>query len=133
VDRLFPDYVPIEEAYFKRTQIFPIMHLIGIRRSLVERHPWLPVSVFKAFARAKELALEDLGLIGHLAVTLPWPVADLERARKLMGEDFWSYGFDANRHVLDTIMRYSLEQGLIAKTLAAEALFAPSTLELTKV
>lgn len=133
VDRLFPDYVPVEAAYFQRTKIFPIMHLIGIRRSLVERHPWLPVSVYKAFVRAKEIALHDLGLIGHLATTLPWPVAELQRARNLMGQDFWSYGVDANRHVLETIQRYSLEQGLIAKPLAVDTLFASSTLDLTKV
>jgi 4,5-dihydroxyphthalate decarboxylase len=133
VDRLFPDYVPVEAAYFERTKIFPIMHLIGIRRSLVEQHPWLPVSVFKAFAKAKEMALEDLGLIGHLATTLPWPVAELERARRLMGHDFWSYGIDANRHVLETLMRYTLEQGLVSQRLPVEALFAPSTLDLSKV
>ncbi len=133
VDRLFPDYVPVEEAYFKRTRIFPIMHLIGIRRSLVERHPWLAVSVFKAFAKAKEMALEDLGLIGHLSVTLPWPVAELHRVRALMGNDFWSYGVDANRYALETLMRYSLEQGLISKPLPVDALFAPSTLELSKI
>ncbi|HEY7244541.1 MAG TPA: ABC transporter substrate-binding protein [Xanthobacteraceae bacterium] len=133
VDRLFPDYVPVEAAYFKRTKIFPIMHLIGIRRSLVERHPWLPVSVFKAFAKAKEMALEDLGLIGHLHATLPWPVAALHHARALMGQDFWSYGVDSNRHALETLMRYSLEQGLIAKPLPVDSLFASSTLDLTKV
>ena len=133
VDRLFPDYVPVEEAYFQRTKNFPIMHLIGIRRSLVERHPWLAVSVFKAFAKAKEMALEDLGLIGHLSTTLPWPVAELHRVRKLMGHDFWSYGVDANRRGLETVMRYSLEQGLIAKPLPVDVLFAPSTLELSKV
>jgi 4,5-dihydroxyphthalate decarboxylase len=133
VDRLFPDYVPIEEAYFQRTGIFPIMHLIGIRRSLVERHPWLAVSVLKAFAKAKDMALEDLGLIGHLATTLPWPVAALQRARTLMGHDFWSYGVDANRRVLETSVRYSHEQGLIAKPIPVEALFASSTLELSKI
>ena len=133
VNRLFPDYVPVEEAYFRRTKIFPIMHLIGIRRSLAEQHPWLPVSVFKAFAMAKEMAIEDLGLIGHLHATLPWPVAALEQARALMGHDYWSYGVDSNRHTLETIMRYSLEQGLIAKPLPVDALFASSTLDLTKV
>lgn len=133
IDRLFPDYVPVEEAYFNRTKIFPIMHVMGIRRSLVEQHPWLPVSVFKAFVQAKQIALDDLGLIGHLATTLPWPVAELNRVRHLMGDDFWSYGLEANRNVLDTLMRYSYEQGLIAKPLASEALFAPSTVGLSKV
>jgi len=134
VGRLFPDYAAAEEDYFKRTKIFPIMHLIGIRRSLVERHPWLPVSVYKAFAKAKEMAIDELGIIGHLAVTLPWPVAAQERARRIIGDDYWSYGnTEQNRHVLETFMRYAHEQGLIAKPMPWEALFASSTLELSKI
>ncbi|MBI2317531.1 MAG: ABC transporter substrate-binding protein [Betaproteobacteria bacterium] len=132
VDRLFPDYVPVEEAYFRRTRIFPIMHLIGIRRSLAERHPWLAVSVLKAFAKAKAIALEDLSLIGHLAATLPWPVAEYQRAKKLMGDDYWSYDIEANRHTLETFLRYSHEQGLI-KPIPVEALFAPSVIELSRI
>src|SRR5579885_1631041 len=134
VGRLFEDYAPVEEAYFKRTGIFPIMHLIGIRRSLVERHPWLPVSVFKAFARAKEIAIEELGIIGHLAVTLPWPVAAQAQARRILGEDYWSYGnTESNRRVLKTFVRWAHEQGLTAKAVDWEQLFAPSTLELSKI
>ena len=132
VDRLFPDYVPVEEAYFRRTRIFPIMHLIGIRRSLVERHPWLAVSVLKAFVKAKTIAMEDLGLIGHLSATLPWPVAEYHRAKKVMGDDYWSYDIRANRHTLETFLRYSHEQGLI-EPIPVDALFAPSTLELSKI
>jgi len=134
VGRLFEDYAPVEEAYFKRTGIFPIMHLIGIRRSLVERHPWLPVSVFKAFARAKEIAIEELGIIGHLAVTLPWPVAAQAQARRILGEDYWSYGnTESNRRVLKTFVRWAHEQGLTKKEVDWEQLFAPSTLELSKI
>lgn len=132
VDRLFPDYVPVEEAYFRKTRIFPIMHLIGIRRSLVEQHRWLAVSVLKAFVKAKAIALEDLSLIGHLSTTLPWPVAEYHRARRLMGDDYWSYYIEANRHTLETFLRYSHEQGL-TKLLSVDALFAPSTLELSKI
>jgi len=132
IDRLFPDYEPVERAFFRRTGIFPIMHLVGIRRSLVERHPWLPVSVYKAFVRAKEIALEELRLIGHLAVTLPWPVAALDSARRLMGEDFWPYGVEPNRAQLELFTRYSFEQGLSARKLAVEELFATSTLDLSK-
>ena len=133
VGRLYPDYVPVEEAYYKRSKIFPIMHIVGIRKSLVEQYPWLPVSIFKALVKAKEVATESLGLIGHLAVTLPWPVAQLEQARRLMGHDFWSYGVAPNRHVLETILRYSHEQGLTSRQLPLDALFAPSTIDMTKV
>src|ERR1700724_3601474 len=76
VGRLFPNYPDVEAAYFKKTGIFPIMHAVGIRRSLVEKHPWLAVSVYKAFVKAKQMAMAELGQIGHLAVSLPWPVAE---------------------------------------------------------
>jgi 4,5-dihydroxyphthalate decarboxylase len=133
VARLFPDYRATEEDYFRRTGIFPTMHIIGIRKSIVERHPWLPVSVFKAFQRAKELTTYELGQIGHLFVSLPWGVAEFEKARKLMGDDYWSYGFEPNRHVLETFTRYHHEQGLSARKVAPEELFAASTLDLTKI
>jgi len=133
IGRLFPDYPAAEEAYYGRSGIFPIMHLIGVRKTLVEQNPWLPVSIFKAFMRAKEIALEEMGIIGHLAVTLPWPVAQLEQARRLMGHDFWSYGVDSNRKTLGALLRYMEEQGLTPKRMPIESLFAPSTLDLTKV
>jgi 4,5-dihydroxyphthalate decarboxylase len=133
VARLFPDYRSVEEDYFRRTNIFPAMHIIGIRKSLVERHPWLPVSVFKAFMRAKDLTIYELGQIGHLFVSLPWGVSEFEKARALMGNDYWSYGFEANRHVLETFTRYHHEQGLSARKVEPEELFAASTLDLTKI
>ena len=133
VARLFPDYRRTEEDYFRRTKIFPTMHIIGIRRTLAERHPWLPVSVFKAFLRAKELTMYELGQIGHLFTSLPWGVSEFEAARQLMGEDYWSYGFEPNRHVLETFLRYHHEQGLSARLVAPEELFARSTLDLTKI
>lgn len=133
VARLFPDYPAVEEAYFRKTRIFPIMHLIGIRRSLVELHPWLPVSVFKAFLKAKDLCMADLGQIGHLSTSLPWSVAEYYRLRQLMGEDFWSYGLEENRHVLETLARYSYDQGLSARLLPVEEMFGPSTHDLSKI
>ncbi len=133
VGRLFPDYPAVEEAYFRTTGIFPIMHAIGIRRSLVERHPWLAVSVYKAFVRAKELCMRELGQIGHLATSLPWSVADYERAKAALGSDYWSYGVAANRHVLETLARYSFEQGLSVRELAVDEMFAPSTYDLTRI
>ena len=109
------------------------MHIIGIRKTLVERHPWLPVSVLKAFMRAKELTMYELGQIGHLFVSLLWGVSEFESARRLMRNDYWSCGFEVNRHVLETFTRYHHEQGLSARRVAPEELFAPSTLDLTKI
>jgi len=133
VGRLFPDYPEVEAAYFKKTRIFPIMHAIGIRRSLVEQHPWLAVSVYKAFLKAKQICMAELGQIGHLAVSLPWCVADYERARASLGEDYWSYGANENRHVLDKLAGYSFDQGLSVRKLGVDEMFVPSTYDLSKI
>lgn len=132
VQRLFPDYRAVEEAYFTATRMFPIMHIVGIRRSLVERHPWLPVNTYLAYAKAKDICYRQLETIGHLFTTLPWPVQEFARARALMGEDFWSYGVDANQRELAAVTRYAVEQGIIDRQLSVEELFAPSTLSLSK-
>src|SRR5580704_2022770 len=133
VARLFPDYPATEEAYFRKSGIFPIMHTIGIRRSLVERHPWLAVSVYKAFIQAKDLCMHELGQIGHLSTSLPWSVAEYDRLRRVMGEDFWSYGVEPNRHVLETLARYSHDQNLSVRQLPVDEMFAPSTYDLSKI
>lgn len=133
VRRLFGNYRDAEADYFKRTGIFPIMHIIGVRKALVEKHPWLPVSVFKAFVLAKELAMVELGQIGHLFTSLPWAVADYESAKTLLGSDYWSYGFGTNRHVLDKFTHYHHAQGLSSTRVEPEQLFAESTLDLTKI
>ena len=133
VGRLFPNYPEVEAAYFQKTGIFPIMHAIGIRRSLVEAHPWLAVSVYKAFVKAKQIAMDELGQIGHLAVSLPWCVADYERARGALGADYWSYGASENRHVLEKLAQYSFDQGLSVRKLPFAEMFAKSTYDLTKI
>ncbi|HLH95697.1 MAG TPA: ABC transporter substrate-binding protein [Xanthobacteraceae bacterium] len=133
IGRLFPNYPATEEAYFRKTKIFPIMHAIGIRRSLVERHPWLAVSVYKAFLKAKDLCMHELGQIGHLATSLPWSVAEYDRLRGVMGEDFWSYGVEGNRHVLETLARYSFDQGLSVRELPVDEMFVKSTYDLSKI
>ena len=133
VARLFPDYPAVEEAYFKKTKLFPIMHAIGIRRSLAEKYPWVAVNVYKAFIKAKALCMHELGQIGHLATTLPWPVYEYDRARKIMGEDFWPYGAHENRHPLTTLARYSFQQGLSVRQVPLEEMFARPTYELSKI
>ena len=133
VCRLFPDYRAAEEAYYRRTGIFPIMHVVGIRKSLLEKHPWLAVNTYLAFLEAKRLCYRDMEKIGHVFTTLPWPVDELERARALMGEDFWSYGVQQNMREIDAVTRYAFEQGLTSRRLTAEELFVASTFDLAKV
>lgn len=133
VGRLFTDFKKAEQDYFKRTGIFPIMHLIGIRKSLVEQYPWLPVTVYNAFLQAKNIAVKELNELAQLMVNLPWVVDHYNETRKIMGEDFWSYGFNENRKQMETFARYHHEQGLSGRKVAAEELFAPSTFDLSKI
>lgn len=122
IGRLFENYRAAEEDYFKRTGIFPIMHGIGVRRTLVERHPWLLRSVYKAFLEAKNMALARMSETGSLAVSHPWIGAERERLVKLMGKDFWPYGIEPNRVSIEALVRYAVEQGLIARHVAMEEL-----------
>jgi 4,5-dihydroxyphthalate decarboxylase len=133
VDRLFPDYKTVEQDYFRRTKIFPIMHLIGIRRSIYEQNPWLAVNLMKAFMQAKDYVMYELGQIGHLFATLPWSVSEFESTVRLMGPDYWSYGFEKNKHVLETFLGYHHRQGLSKRLVKPEELFAPSTHHLAKI
>jgi 4,5-dihydroxyphthalate decarboxylase len=130
---LFPDPVAAAKDYYKRTGIFPIMHLVGVRRELAEQHPWLPGAVFKAFEQSKAIALEKLADTSSTKVTLPFVEERLMEARALMGEDFWSYGVPANSKTLETFLRHHHSQGLSSRLVKAEEMFHPGTLETFKL
>jgi 4,5-dihydroxyphthalate decarboxylase len=129
VRRLFDDVPGVERAYFEKTRIFPIMHVVVIRRDVYEKNRWLAQALYKAFVRSQEITYEDLAENAALKTMLPWVNWELASTRALMGEDYWPYGFEANRHVLDTFTRYSFEQGLSKRKLDPQELFAPETLE----
>jgi 4,5-dihydroxyphthalate decarboxylase len=130
VRRLFPDYVEVEQEYYRRTGIFPIMHLMVVRRELHNEHPWVAASLTRAFAQAQALGWKRLGELGALAVMLPWLGRDLEEISDLMGPDHWRYGFRENEVVLRALCRYSYEHGLSARELTPEEIFAPETHDL---
>ena len=129
IGRLFADTISEAEAYFTRTRIFPIMHVLGLRRSLADTHPWLPGALLKAFTRAKRLAEEALADTSATKVTMPFVEDNLSRARSLMGAGIWSYGLQQNLPVLETFLRYHFEQGLSPRHVRAEELFHPATTE----
>jgi len=133
VRRLFPDYKRVEMDYFRKTGLFPLMHLMVIRMGIYEKNPWVAQSLYKAFCEAKDLCFSKIYDSNVLRTSLPWTLADYEETRLLMGEDYWPYGFAANRHGLETLQSYLLEQGLIKKSLDLEKLFAPNTLQAFKV
>ena len=96
VGLMFPNYREVEMEYYKRSGMFPIMHLIGIRKTLVEQYPWLPATVYKAFCQAKKIAINEMKEMAATKVTLPWPEVSVQDAVQLMGEDFWRYGVAEN-------------------------------------
>jgi len=133
VKRLFPDYRAAEQDYYRRTGVFPIMHAVGIRPDVLEKHPWLAASLYKAFAEAKRLADAEFAETTALKVGLPWVTAELDATTALMGRDFWSYGVEANRKTLELMARYSHEQGLAVRLLTVDQMFAPGTLDKIRV
>ncbi len=133
VQRLFPDYVAAEKAYYAKTKIFPIMHTVVIRRDVYEANPWVAQSLYKALEESKARAMALYGQTAAMPAMLPWLVAHLEEARSILGEDWWPYGLEPNRHVLDTFLRYHHEQGLSKRRLEPEELFARETLEAFKI
>ena len=125
VRRLYPDPLSAEREYFTRTGIYPIMHLVVLKRWIYERHPWVAVNLYNAFVAAKDLCLQRMkGIGGHPPVALPGFLHHLEVAREIYGDDLWPYGIEANRRTLETACRYSLQQGLSDRLVEPEELFA---------
>lgn len=124
VRRLFPNYKEVEMDYYKRTKIFPIMHVLVIRRGLYEQHPWVARSLYKAFCEAKERAIKAMHVSNTLACTLPWLFAEIDQLKQIFGPDWWPYGIEPNRQLLETLIRYMGEQGLTDKAVKVEEIFA---------
>lgn len=127
VRRLFPDFVDVEKAYFAKTGIFPIMHVVAIRREVYERNRWIAQSLYKAFVEAQRFCYEQLLVSASLKTMLPWQIAAVEDTIVTMGREWWPYGVERNRTVLDTFTRYHHEQGLSPRRLSPEDMFAPET------
>jgi 4,5-dihydroxyphthalate decarboxylase len=133
VQRLFPNFREVERDYYRRTRIFPIMHTVVIKREVYERNPWIAMNLYKAFEAAKQELLASFEDDSAMRLMLPGMVAELEETRELMGEDWWPYGLEPNLHVLETLMGYAVEQGLMERPLDLEKLFARETLEFYRI
>ena len=132
VARLFPDYEPIEREYYRRTGIFPIMHTVVVRRDLLAQHPRLARAIYRGFCDAKDGATEQYktGMIfNNMGIMVPWVSQLIDEDRRLLGDDWWPYGVEANRKATDTYLRYSFEQGLSKRRLTCEDIFVSELLE----
>jgi len=127
VARLFPNHREAEIEFYRRTSIFPIMHMVVIKREVYEKAPWVAESLYKAFVAAKAEGRSRLRRSGHLYCSLPWLRVHLEETDALLGGDPFVYGLEENRKLLETFVDYSLEQGMIGRALTVDELFAPET------
>lgn len=127
VRRLFPNYREVEEEYYGKTGHFPIMHCIVIKRDVYEENKWIATALMNAFTEAKDKSLAKLKTGSRKKIAIPWSHEHVERVRDVFGDDYWSYGVEANRETLDTMAQFEYEQGLTSEKIDVDDLFAPNT------
>ena len=125
VQRLFPDFHAVEMESFRRTRVFPIMHLVAMRRDTYEKHPFIAKSLYKAMTDAKNIALKKMRDLGTLRYMLPGMTAELDEIDDVFGGDPWPYGIEPNRPTLEALVRYLAEQSLIKAPIPLDELFVP--------
>lgn len=131
--RLFPGFMREEADYYRRTGVFPIMHLIAIRREIHDAYPWAAMNLFKAFEEAKSRSLQRMmdGTVSRYP--FPWTFALAAEARALFGADFWPYGIEPNRTTIEAFLRFCHEQGVAHRPVALDELFPPQLSTFFKV
>ncbi|MCW2855482.1 MAG: hypothetical protein JWR52_1097 [Marmoricola sp.] len=127
--RLFPDYRTLEEEWFQRTGVFPIMHVLVLKADFHRAHPWVAMNLMTAFETAKQRSLKRMLDWGAPRIPVPWSAANNDRGRMLIGADPWPYGVEPNRKTLETFLDWATEQGVCAKRLDVDDLFVPETLD----
>jgi len=132
IKQLFPKAKEAEAAYYKKTGMFPIMHVVAIKTDLLKKEPWLAEAIFKMYSQAKDITYKNLETTTVLRTTLPWAKDEYESTVEIMGDNYWEYGIEANRKELEAIMRYVYDQGLVKEQITFEEMFASSTLELVE-
>ena len=131
--RLFEDYAAAELAYWKKTRIFPIMHVVVLRKDVYERDPWIAANLLKAFEAAKQRSLARVAEMALSHLPVPWVPGHVERWRESAGADFWPYGLEPNRPTLEAFLQYAFEQGVCHRKLSVDELFARETREQFKI
>jgi len=125
VQRLFPDFRTAEKDYYRQTKIFPIMHLVVLRRDFHAKHPFVATSLYQAFCEAKACAFKKMRYLGTLRYMLPWMTAELDEIEEVFGGDPWPYGVEPNRAALEALVQYLTDQSMIAKPVRVDDLFVP--------
>lgn len=126
IARLFPNFVDVEKEYYRRTGIYPIMHLIAIKKSIYERYPFVATSLFEAFARSKQIALQRMFNLRALRYMTPWLMRDVDEIYEIFNGDPWPYGVEPNRRTLEALVTYLADQALIPAPVPVDDLFVPT-------
>ncbi len=124
--RLFPDYVDIEKEFYRRTKIYPIMHLVAIRKDIYEKYPFVATSLYDAFVKSKKIALEKMFNLRALRYMTPFLMRDIDEIHEVFNGDPWPYGIEPNRPTLEAFMKYLTDQSLIAAPVPIDDLFVPT-------
>jgi 4,5-dihydroxyphthalate decarboxylase len=130
---LFDDPQEAATAYYRKSKIFPIMHVLGVRRELAERHRWLPNAIFKAFSESKDVTLKRLEEMSASKITMPFVDERLQKDKALMGPNFWPYGVGENAHVLNAFFRAHHAQGLSKRVVTVNEMFDESVIETFRI
>jgi 4,5-dihydroxyphthalate decarboxylase len=130
--RLFEDSQKVEQEYFSKTGIFPIMHAVAVKKELLDNNPWMAESIFNAYSESKQMDYNYMMKLGWAYDSLPWYGQEFEETKKIMGNNFYNYGSEANKKTIETLCRYCYEQGLIKQELSFEDLFHPSSFTLSE-
>jgi len=128
VRRLFENFEEVEKSYYRKSKVFPIMHPVGIRRDVYDKHPWVAANLFKAFSEAKRISQAELFETAALKIGLPWVVSSALSAQEVLGPDIFPYGVEASRPTLEAAIRYSMEQHMAVRKISVEELFPATTL-----
>jgi 4,5-dihydroxyphthalate decarboxylase len=133
VTRLFEDYVTAEANYYRETGIFPIMHVLALKRATVKAQPWIAMSLLKAFEEAKRRSVARALEVTAPRFPIPWCFEHARRAQELFGSDYWPYGVEANRTTLEAFLQYAYEQGICHRQLTPEDLFPEQVLQRVRI
>jgi 4,5-dihydroxyphthalate decarboxylase len=125
IARMFPDFKTVEQDYFRRTRIFPVMHIVAIKKDVYSENPWIAKNLYRAFCEARDIAVEPLYDTDALVVALPWLIDHIGENWCIFGKDFWAYGIEPNRPAFDALCRWVHEQGLAPRRVTVEELFVP--------
>ena len=123
VVRLFPDYLEMEEAYYARTKVWPIMHIIAMRRAILDDHPWAARNLYNAFLESKRRSIQRILDPAVSRYPVPWLTTYARRMRDTFGGDLFPYGIEENRPTWEQMALYTHQQGIAHRLMKPEEFF----------